>query len=71
MAPPTLKIRAEVVGNAAHVDTPDEIPVSGTALVRADYFRTFPDAEFAYLENFGPVRLLVQTSSPYGWEPRP
>lgn len=66
---PTRKLWCDVVGDAAYRDLPDEIEVRGTATVRATYFRTFPEAQFEYPHNLGAVRMLVQASDPYDWNP--
>lgn len=59
-----------VVGDAVITNGADDVPVTGVATVRADYFRTFPEAVIAYPHELGPVRVLVRTGDPYDWTPR-
>lgn len=56
---------ALVVGQAAVITDDPTVRVYGTATVRAEYFRTFPEATVAYPDELGPVRMLVRTTEPY------
>ena len=54
-----------VVASAGVHDAPDRISVRGHATVRADYFRTFPEAQpHYYPRGLGPVRVLVNRHPP-------
>ncbi len=49
-----------VVGHAAL-----NPPVEGTAIIRAEYFHTFPEDTTRYPEHMGSVRQVIQRSDPF------
>lgn len=64
----TRKMWAPVIGNAAHIDTPDTIEVLGSAVVKAEYFQTFPEA-MVYPQSLGNPVVMVTRSQPSDWAP--
>lgn len=65
------RLWCDVVGRAVIPAIEDEpIPVSGTALVEAESFYTFPGMPMPrYPDMFGPPYCIVRTSEPHDWYP--
>lgn len=58
------RVWCPVVAGAAIHDAPDRLPIHGTATVRADYFRAFPDARVPYPDALGRGLVRIETTAP-------
>lgn len=60
-----------VVGTASAAHGVGHVQVAGVAIVRARYFRTFPEATVSYPDELGRPRTVIVAAESRGWAPEP